>query len=538
MNKTSTRAAIYSRVSTTEQTERGGLLSCDAQDATNRQWASAQGLTVVAAYRDEGRSGTNLQRPGWAALLAGAKAGEFGVVVVTYMDRLGRGDEFVIAREDLRRAGAAVAMSLESFADDMGGYIAENMVRVMGGFYAREVSRKVKSKLVQMVQLGLWPGGAVPVGYRTVDATDFPAGDRSTPRRLAIDDELVDAVLGAYEAAAAHGRLVDAQDALLCSTSRGWDAGQVRRLLTNPIYTGRLEWGGVSVDGFCAPIVSAELFERVQSALARAPRERRVRRVPSKVDPGAWLFTGRIRCACGAKMGPYWTRNNRGDLYTYYECYGHRQGLCAQGRVSAPRLHDAFASLLSAPAWRVRMLAQEAAELAPDTREAQTALAAALRAQRSAEAQVSRLTDAIAQTANEGARGALVERLGAEVARSREAGARVRTCRAELERTGQKITAAELVELLGQARGAWEIATEKERRELVEIAVEGVMIEGPVARFALRHWQNCGAVGGELDESGEKYTRPSVGSNFLPVRPHTPPLAVPLGGFHGSRRTA
>ena len=78
---TGARAATYSRFSTGEQ-GREGLNSCETQDAINAEFAAARGWSVVATYRDEAKTGRNLNRKGWRALLADAQAGKFDVVVV------------------------------------------------------------------------------------------------------------------------------------------------------------------------------------------------------------------------------------------------------------------------------------------------------------------------------------------------------------------------------------------------------------------------------------------------------------------------
>lgn len=81
-----TRAALYVRVSThKDQTVENQLLAL-------RDWASARGHTIVAEFKDEGISGAKGRdkRPGLDAMLKAAVRGEFSVVAVTALDRLGR----------------------------------------------------------------------------------------------------------------------------------------------------------------------------------------------------------------------------------------------------------------------------------------------------------------------------------------------------------------------------------------------------------------------------------------------------------------
>ena len=55
------KAVIYCRVSTEEQAQEG--YSLDVQERFCRQYALNNGYDVFGVYRDEGKSGTKLDRP-------------------------------------------------------------------------------------------------------------------------------------------------------------------------------------------------------------------------------------------------------------------------------------------------------------------------------------------------------------------------------------------------------------------------------------------------------------------------------------------
>ena len=78
----STRAAVYARVSTTDQTAANQL-------AELRRYVSVRGWTAQE-YVDEGVSGSLERRPALDQLLADAKRRKFDVVVCWRLDRLGR----------------------------------------------------------------------------------------------------------------------------------------------------------------------------------------------------------------------------------------------------------------------------------------------------------------------------------------------------------------------------------------------------------------------------------------------------------------
>ncbi len=101
------RYAIYLRCSTDDQ-KHGDFTTVDTQRDINIRTVAQKGGTFVGEYADEGKSGTNLNRPDWKRLLADAQEGLFDAVCVTYMSRLGRGNAFVIAEHELSKCGVRV----------------------------------------------------------------------------------------------------------------------------------------------------------------------------------------------------------------------------------------------------------------------------------------------------------------------------------------------------------------------------------------------------------------------------------------------
>src|SRR5215472_7367550 len=111
------RVAIYARVSTESQEARGTIGS---QIEVLRQRVAAEGHELVAEYRDDGRSGARLDRPGLDALRDGAEAGRFDAVWCLSPDRLARMYAYqVIVLDELARHGVAVLFhDTPALADD------------------------------------------------------------------------------------------------------------------------------------------------------------------------------------------------------------------------------------------------------------------------------------------------------------------------------------------------------------------------------------------------------------------------------------
>ena len=107
------RAAIYARVSTERQAERGTIGS---QLEALRAHVAAAGDELAAEYCDDGHSGARLDRPGLDALRDAAEAGLFEVVCCLSPDRLARSYAYqVLILDELARFGVSV-----TFADAPG----------------------------------------------------------------------------------------------------------------------------------------------------------------------------------------------------------------------------------------------------------------------------------------------------------------------------------------------------------------------------------------------------------------------------------
>ena len=84
------KTALYLRVSTEDQAREG--TSLEVQRETLEAFAKREGLEVYKVYSDDGISGATTDRPALAALMADAKGGKFGLVLVAKIDRFSAPD--------------------------------------------------------------------------------------------------------------------------------------------------------------------------------------------------------------------------------------------------------------------------------------------------------------------------------------------------------------------------------------------------------------------------------------------------------------
>jgi DNA invertase Pin-like site-specific DNA recombinase len=150
------------------------------------EYAEKNGFVPYICIADDGRSGTNYDRPGWQELMAKVDADEVGAVILKSLDRMGRNYlESGMLRELFTDKGIrliAVNDGVDTF-DHPDDFIPFR--EIMAEYYARDTSRKIKSVLKNKGCDGK-PMGSVPLYGFQKDPNDKNA-------RL-VDDEAADIV--------------------------------------------------------------------------------------------------------------------------------------------------------------------------------------------------------------------------------------------------------------------------------------------------------------------------------------------------------
>ena len=138
-----TRAAIYARVSTADQT-------CENQLLELHRYAAARGWTV-ADYVDQGVSGAKDRRPALDTLLADARRRRFDVLVVWRLDRLGRNlRHLVTLLEDVQALGIAFVSLAEGIdATTPAGKLQMHILAAIAEFERARIAERVRAGLAR-----------------------------------------------------------------------------------------------------------------------------------------------------------------------------------------------------------------------------------------------------------------------------------------------------------------------------------------------------------------------------------------------------
>ncbi|HAH86472.1 MAG TPA: hypothetical protein DCL60_03765 [Armatimonadetes bacterium] len=333
------RYAIYLRCSTDDQTQ-GDFTTIDTQRKINSRYINEHGGILAGEYVDEGRTGTNLNRPGWKELLKDAKAGLFDYVCCTYMSRMARGNQYYVAEYLLNEVNVSIVLVQEHFTLDLAGHVNREMTILMDGIYPKMVSQWTSTKMSEMVAQGYFCGGTIPFGYLAVpvETAALSANGKTPPKKLVVNPDEAKIVEHAFNRYLEKDTIASVRDYLNSVTARKWTMYTTKYLLTNCTYTGIQQFGKWHNDNAHPALIDRETWQLVQDRLRTASQKNT--RGP-RSDEYTYYLRGLITCPhCGCKYTNSCAKNG---AVRYYECHHGKKKLtnCPVCRVNADALHEA-----------------------------------------------------------------------------------------------------------------------------------------------------------------------------------------------------
>ncbi len=144
-----TRAAVYARVSTKEQ-------STEAQVSQLTAYCQARGWPDVAVFRDDGISGIRDNRPELDRLRDRLASGEFDTIVVSKMDRLGRSLGMILRFWDDAEAAGARVIVIDQGIDTStpSGRLQRNMLAALAEFERELILERTRAGVARARALG------------------------------------------------------------------------------------------------------------------------------------------------------------------------------------------------------------------------------------------------------------------------------------------------------------------------------------------------------------------------------------------------
>ena len=378
------RAGLYARISVETERKREADTIGNQLQLLKDYVSEHSDLTVFDIYSDDDISGTDFIRPEFSRMMNDLRDGKIDCIIVKDLSRLGRnylesGEYIEIVfpffrcrfisvtdRFDTKYQQADISVQLKNMANEM---------------YAKDISRKICSTMRTIQDQGKFAGSRAPYGYRL---------DPADKHHLIIDEETAPIVKQLFELLAegntvhfvattmnangipSPGRLLYERG--IASTDHfknsKWYMQTVRRILQDEIYLGwmvsgkfrstyhstgkkgsqpvpREEW--IVTKGTHEPIVTEELFNKVQEYFVRMKEEHGQTAVYNSKSKKASIFKGHLRCGeCGQAM---FLRNkhSHGKVTAWYYCALHENynsSYCVKKAVKKQDVEDIALKLI------------------------------------------------------------------------------------------------------------------------------------------------------------------------------------------------
>lgn len=298
--------AIYARVSTQEQAQNG--YSIGEQVDRLRKYCDAMGWSIYKEYVDAGFSGGSMERPALQNLLLDLR--HIDRVVVYKLDRLSRSQKDTLILIDEFRKNNISFTSLTESLDTASpfGIAMIGILAVFAQLEKEQIKERVTLGRIARAKEGKYVGQSrVAIGYRYADG------------KLTVDEAEAEQIREVYRQVISGKSFASIAADLRRRGLRHhygeWNKGSVRNSIKNPIYLGKVAFGGEYFQGLHEPIIDEETFET-----ANRIADARTDSLKHQFNPGkaTSLLGGLLVCKeCGAR---FYKRDN------LYKCVTRSNG--------------------------------------------------------------------------------------------------------------------------------------------------------------------------------------------------------------------
>lgn len=320
------RAGIYVRVSTREQAEEG--YSVGAQLDKLRLYCASRDWIVAKEYVDAGYTGSNMDRPGMRDLIRDVGHKALDMVAVYKLDRLSRSqkDTLYLIEDVFRPAKIGFISMQENFDTSTPfGIATVGILSVFAQLERSQIAERMMLGKTARAESGQYLNHArPPIGYEY---------DPAEGRLKVIEYEAMQ-VKKIYDLFVREGlsiwKIGEIMRASYTTRYGGYTsaADTVRKILSNPVYTGRFTYGGKIYQSNHEQIINRETFDLAQKRMQETKRQNAARG-KGKPFASTTLLGGLLWCAaCGARFGGDTQQHSyKGKRYKkqLYVCYTRKK---------------------------------------------------------------------------------------------------------------------------------------------------------------------------------------------------------------------
>ena len=346
-------AALYCRVSRFDKYA-DNFSSVEVQEEKMRGYCKLGDWDVHDVYIDENISGATLDRPEFNRMIRDAKAGKFNVLFGYRIDRISRSnkDWHALLHQlddmdiDIRTVDPAMNTT------DATGRLIRDILISFAEFELNIGKERTFDKMYAMAKRGLFTGGTIPIGYKSIDKKLVVIKNEAT---------LIKDIFKQYLAKSMPAQIAKALNKKGHTTplkyfntgntygGKPFNANIISKILKNPIYAGYTSWAGELFTGKHKAIIKKKDWKKVQ--LMMEPKKS----APRTGTGTKLLLTGLVKCGyCDSFMTSQPTSKKMKDgtkkKYWYYRCVNaakHGADSCNNKQIRAPILDDFFLAFAS-----------------------------------------------------------------------------------------------------------------------------------------------------------------------------------------------
>ena len=367
----------YTRVSTAMQVDGYSL---DAQKSRMKAYAEFNDYEIVGEYEDAGKSGKSIEgRTDFNRMMEDIKTGKDDVsfVLVFKLSRFGRNAADVLSTLQTMQDFGVNLVCVEDGIDSSkdAGKLMISVLSAVAEIERDNIRVQTMEGRIQKAREGRWNGGFAPYGYTLIDGR-LEVNEEEAVAIRTIFDQYVNTDMGSTAIA----KYLENHGIHKIARQNGknplFDAALIRRILNNPVYSGKIAYGRrktekvhgtrneyhqveqddyLLVDGLHEALVSDEVWEAAQIKLVL--QAKKYKRVNQGKGEKVHLLSGIVKCPiCG--VGLYGNKSIKhkadGTKYKDFFYYGckHRQMIHGhkcdfKKQINEELLDDAVAEIIS-----------------------------------------------------------------------------------------------------------------------------------------------------------------------------------------------